>query len=120
MRSSILARSVSPTRCSTPSCSPFSCQIFLGWFWFIPIFHVTPGTSQTTHFVLERKEIDFSVGAGAWIVDVDVALDWVGDSEVPAVGTADVKATDVSNENLEAVEEAQNEGVKVHDAANVV
>ncbi|KZV80696.1 phosphatases II [Exidia glandulosa HHB12029] len=88
-------------------------QIFLGWFWFIPIFHMTPGAPQTAHFVLERQEIDFSVGAGAWIVDVDVALDWVGDA--PAEPAP--KATDASVENLDALEEAQDDGVKVQDAA---
>lgn len=33
--------------------------------------------SHTTHFVLARKELDFALGAGASIIDVDIALDWI-------------------------------------------
>lgn len=77
--------------------------------------HMTPGARETAHFVLERKEIDFSVGAGAWIVDVDVAMDWVGDAP-PEPAAA--KTTDTAPDSLNALEDAQSEGVKVQDAAD--
>ncbi|EJD54825.1 phosphatases II [Auricularia subglabra TFB-10046 SS5] len=88
-------------------------QIFLGWFWFIPIFHVAPGSAGAVHFVLEKREVDFTVGAGAWIIDVDVAMDWVG-ADAPAAPPA---TSDTSTENLEAVQSAENLGVKTMDAA---
>lgn len=54
-------------------------QVFMGWFWFIPTFHMphpreraTDGT--TLH--LTRKELDFPVGVGANLIDVDVSMEW--------------------------------------------
>lgn len=65
----------------TPLYSPFKSQVFLGWFWFIPTFHMpqrTPGGStQSTTLVLTRKELDFPIGIGANIIDVAVTLEWV-------------------------------------------
>lgn len=68
-------------------------SVFMGWFWFIPTFHMphpppshspafsvstpSPYASQTTHLVLTRKELDFPLGAGSALIDVDVALEWV-------------------------------------------
>ena len=59
----------------------------MGWLWFIPTFHMPhpPTTGATsiaggmpaTHLLLTRKEVDFAIGAGARIIDVDIALDWV-------------------------------------------
>jgi phosphatidylinositol-3,4,5-trisphosphate 3-phosphatase and dual-specificity protein phosphatase PTEN len=51
----------------------------MGWFWFIPTFHMThPRTvaSDPTVFRLTRKEIDFPLGVGSYIVDVTVAMEW--------------------------------------------
>lgn len=54
------------------------------------MFHMPPPPSRSTdkaasnevvHFRLEKSEVDFAVGAGAWIVDVDVALQWAEDVE---------------------------------------
>ncbi|KAI5121808.1 hypothetical protein M0805_009800 [Coniferiporia weirii] len=67
-------------------------QIFLGWFWFVPAFHLPspdasePGVRRPTSLVLTRKEIDFPIGAGASLVDVAVILDWdtLGVDEVAA------------------------------------
>lgn len=56
----------------------------MGWFWFIPVFHMSDGT--VTHFRLGRKDVDFPLGAGAWIVDLDVEMEWTSSekgSEVP-------------------------------------
>lgn len=48
----------------------------MGWFWFIPAFHLDQVESSTT-FYLKRKEVDFPLGPGEWIVDVEVNLEWV-------------------------------------------
>lgn len=59
-------------------------SVFMGWFWFIPTFHMpqpppfpSPSSSQTMHLVLTRKELDFPLGAGSALIDVDVTLEWV-------------------------------------------
>lgn len=59
-------------------------RVFLGWFWFIPAFHMPPPPSnesgdknhEPTHITLARKEIDFAVGAGAALVDIDLSFEW--------------------------------------------
>ncbi|KAL5514191.1 hypothetical protein ACEPAG_2279 [Sanghuangporus baumii] len=76
-------------------------QVFMGWFWFIPAFHMPsapqsstataeqPPGSNITHFVVTRKEVDFPIAAGAALVDVDVSLEWIvpgADSEVDRRG----------------------------------
>jgi len=48
----------------------------MGWVWFIPTFHMTRGSSEPMHLKLTRKEVDFSLGAGSWIIDVDIELEW--------------------------------------------
>ena len=50
----------------------------MGWFWFIPAFHMTnPRTSAegNTTLRLTRKEVDFPLGIGSNIVDVEVSLE---------------------------------------------
>lgn len=37
--------------------------------------------TEVVHLKLTKKEIDFPLGAGAWIIDVDVALQWVPDAD---------------------------------------
>ncbi|KAJ8475092.1 hypothetical protein ONZ45_g15731 [Pleurotus djamor] len=58
-------------------------QVFMGWFWFIPAFHMPPPGSQrdTQKLLLSRKEIDFPLGIGSAIVDVEVSLEWLPYSE---------------------------------------
>lgn len=67
-------------------------QVFIGWFWFIPTFHMpqpppeatppasaaagTPTSAKTT-FTLTRKDLDFPLGLGSAIVDVDIEMEWV-------------------------------------------
>ena len=54
-------------------------QVFMGWFWFVPTFHMThPRRSvcEPTLFRLGRKEIDFPLGVGSHLVDVTVAMEW--------------------------------------------
>ncbi|RDX54610.1 phosphatases II [Lentinus brumalis] len=58
-------------------------QVFMGWFWFIPTFHMHhprgPGNESAT-FVLTRKELDFPVGIGANIIDVSVSMEWCSEA----------------------------------------
>jgi len=56
----------------------------MGWLWFIPTFHMPQPPPQTAsevpapiHFKLTRKEIDFPVGIGSWIVDLDIEMQWL-------------------------------------------
>lgn len=56
----------------------------MGWIWFIPAFHIPqPPTStlndvpQTTHIRFCRKDVDFPLGIGARIIDIDIEMEWV-------------------------------------------
>lgn len=73
----------------------------MGWFWFVPTFHMPPppnGGSSTppepVKLTLTRKEIDFPLGIGSMLVDVEIPLEWIPSSEavveqVPARQTSD-------------------------------
>ncbi|KAI0336859.1 phosphatases II [Cubamyces sp. BRFM 1775] len=78
-------------------------QVFMGWFWFIPTFHLPhPRGSgeQSATLVLTRKEIDFPVGIGSHIIDVSVSMEWCSE------------AADVINppERLGSAESAEGQG----------
>ncbi|KAK7683205.1 hypothetical protein QCA50_013878 [Cerrena zonata] len=53
-------------------------QVFMGWFWLVPTFHMqhprSPGSSTTLR--LNRKELDFPLGIGANIIDLEVTMEW--------------------------------------------
>ncbi|PIL27597.1 hypothetical protein GSI_10748 [Ganoderma sinense ZZ0214-1] len=59
-------------------------QVFMGWFWFIPTFHMhhpgpegEPGAQRHgTTFTLKRKELDFPIGLGANVIDVALSMEW--------------------------------------------
>ena len=53
----------------------------MGWFWFIPTFHISQ-EEEEAHFRLTRKEVDFPLGPGGWLVDLDVRLRWERDQSV--------------------------------------
>ncbi|KAI0360584.1 phosphatases II [Trametes cingulata] len=58
-------------------------QVFMGWFWFIPTFHMPHprgGGEQSATLVLTRKEIDFPVGIGSSIIDVSVSMEWCSEA----------------------------------------
>ncbi|CDO74848.1 hypothetical protein BN946_scf184280.g8 [Trametes cinnabarina] len=58
-------------------------QVFMGWFWFIPTFHMPhPRESgeQSATLMLTRKEIDFPVGLGSNIIDVSVSMEWCSEA----------------------------------------
>ena len=49
----------------------------MGWFWFIPTFHMQPRSSgSSTTLRLTRKELDFPLGIGASIIDLEVTMEW--------------------------------------------
>lgn len=57
-------------------------QVPMGWIWFIPSFHMTPPTTdisapQMVHLKLTKSDVDFHLGPGAWILDIDISLEWV-------------------------------------------
>lgn len=56
----------------------------MGWLWFIPTFHMSQ-EEPTTKFVLTRKEIDFPLGIGSGIIDVEIALEWLKDTDAEVV-----------------------------------
>ncbi|KAI0659244.1 phosphatases II [Cubamyces menziesii] len=58
-------------------------QVFMGWFWFIPTFHLPHprgSAEQSATLVLTRKEIDFPVGIGSNIIDVSVSMEWCSEA----------------------------------------
>jgi len=71
-------------------------QVFMGWIWLVPAFHLpypktTPndngnnsGTSTPTQSTihLTRKDVDFPIGLGAGIVDVELSFEWITPSDV--------------------------------------
>ena len=60
----------------------------MGWLWFIPCFHLpqppTPSASPVK-FVLPRSEVDFPMGFGALLLDVEVTLGWTQAESVPSL-----------------------------------
>ncbi|KIM42319.1 hypothetical protein M413DRAFT_27108 [Hebeloma cylindrosporum] len=61
-------------------------QVFMGWLWFVPTFHMPqpppspgspPSTTTKTTLLLTRKELDFPLGLGSAIIDVEIEMEWV-------------------------------------------
>jgi phosphatidylinositol-3,4,5-trisphosphate 3-phosphatase and dual-specificity protein phosphatase PTEN len=51
----------------------------MGWLWIVPLFHLKQPSSQkaektTIHF--KRSDVDFPLGYGALLVDVELTLGW--------------------------------------------
>ncbi|CAL1709124.1 unnamed protein product [Somion occarium] len=57
-------------------------QVFMGWFWFIPTFHMQHPRSAgaVTTLRLSRKELDFPLGIGSNIIDLEVTMEWCSES----------------------------------------
>ncbi|KAG9004722.1 Telomerase protein component 1 [Tulasnella sp. JGI-2019a] len=52
-------------------------EVPFGWFWFIPAFEQNQsqqGPENTTILTFTRKELDFPLGPGSWLVDVELRL----------------------------------------------
>ncbi|KAJ7039826.1 phosphatases II [Mycena alexandri] len=58
-------------------------QVFMCWLWFVPTFHMPqpPPTSgpppPPTKFTLTRKEVDFPLGVGSALIDVEIEMEWL-------------------------------------------
>lgn len=48
------------------------------WMWLIPSFHMAPETPSSS-VVLAREELDFAIGIGKDILDVELKMEWCGD-----------------------------------------
>ncbi|GLB39123.1 hypothetical protein LshimejAT787_0602850 [Lyophyllum shimeji] len=59
-------------------------QVFMAWLWFIPAFHMTPSSGPTT-FRLTQGELDFPLGLGTAIIDVEVELEWLSPADAERV-----------------------------------
>lgn len=64
--------------------SNLPAQVFMGWLWIIPAFHMPqPDSSaplepgEATKLTLTRKEIDFPIGIGSELIDVEISMEWV-------------------------------------------
>lgn len=68
-------------------------QVFMGWLWIIPAFHMPyprPGQSPSsssaaptsTKLLLTRKDLDFPLGIGAGIIDLQITMEWVAPAQV--------------------------------------
>ncbi|KAL7284123.1 hypothetical protein ACG7TL_001404 [Trametes sanguinea] len=81
-------------------------QVFMGWFWFIPTFHMPhprgSDEQQSATLVLARKEIDFPVGIGSNIVDVSVSMEWCSEAADVMKQPATEEGTDPGEGNGES------------------
>jgi phosphatidylinositol-3,4,5-trisphosphate 3-phosphatase/dual-specificity protein phosphatase PTEN len=59
----------------------------MGWLWFIPTFHMPAGSEQPdkTKLVLTRKEIDFAIGVGSAIIDIEISMEWLKETDAERV-----------------------------------
>lgn len=53
-------------------------QVFMTWMWFIPAFHIAPETPSSS-FLLPRDDLDFPIGIGKDIIDVELKMEWCQD-----------------------------------------
>ncbi|KAF7336087.1 Phosphatases II [Mycena sanguinolenta] len=65
-------------------------QIFICWLWFIPAFHMPPQPAGNTlqpptKFTLKRKEVDFPVGVGSALIDVEMEMEWLRTTDSEAI-----------------------------------
>lgn len=79
---------------STLSLLRYPYKVFMGWLWFVPTFHMPQPppysdppqpSNMSSKFVLQRKELDFALGIGSSIIDVEISLEWLKETEVETV-----------------------------------
>ncbi|KAI3621455.1 ptenb protein [Moniliophthora roreri] len=61
-------------------------QVFMGWLWLIPAFHMSANFDEKTVLKLTRKELDFPLGIGKDIIDVEIRLEWVPSAPMTSPG----------------------------------
>ncbi|EKM56934.1 uncharacterized protein PHACADRAFT_93074 [Phanerochaete carnosa HHB-10118-sp] len=91
-------------------------QVFMGWFWFIPTFHMAHPRSQTqqpTVYPLTRKEIDFPLGIGSHLIDVVVSMEWCA----PDADVLSPPAREDSQDSVEGRGDPTGIGAAIHAAA---
>ncbi|KAG5716158.1 Phosphatidylinositol-3,4,5-trisphosphate 3-phosphatase cnrN [Termitomyces sp. T112] len=64
--------------------NPKEC-VFMGWLWLIPTFHMMPPSEGSTKLRLRRKELDFPLGLGSAIVDVELDIEWLSKEDAQMV-----------------------------------
>ncbi|KAJ7512033.1 hypothetical protein B0H11DRAFT_2151772 [Mycena galericulata] len=67
-------------------------QVFMCWLWLIPTFHMAqpspPAGARApppTKLTLTRKELDFPLGVGSAIIDVEIEMEWLRTTDGEAV-----------------------------------
>lgn len=50
-------------------------QIALGWVWLVPAFHMSLDSPSST-LVLSNDDIDFAIGIGKTLVDLEISFVW--------------------------------------------
>ncbi|KAG6909919.1 hypothetical protein DXG01_014439 [Tephrocybe rancida] len=55
----------------------YTGQVFMGWLWLVPTFHMAPVSDGPTKLRLTRKELDFPLGLGSAIIDVEIEMEWL-------------------------------------------
>jgi len=85
----------------------------MAWLWFIPAFHITPET-RSSSFILPRDDLDFPIGIGKDIMDVELKMEWCQDEvDDTQVETAQ---TDSPSSGVETVVASLAGGVEVSQA----
>lgn len=84
-------------------------QVFMGWLWFIPTFHIPPPNrssqpSTPSKFILTRKEIDFPLGIGSDIIDVEISLQWCPEETPDVAVQPQVSTAQTSDEESKGQE----------------
>lgn len=89
-------------------------KVFMAWMWLIPSFHMAPETSSSA-ILLARDELDFPVGIGKDILDVEVKMEWCHD-EPSHDAQVEIEPADEPSSEMEAVVASLAGGVEVGQA----
>jgi len=60
----------------------------MGWAWFIPTFHLPhplSSTHGTTRFILTREELDFALGVGSAIINMEISMQVCEEAEADMI-----------------------------------
>jgi phosphatidylinositol-3,4,5-trisphosphate 3-phosphatase/dual-specificity protein phosphatase PTEN len=87
-------------------------QVFMTWLWFIPAFHISLDTPSSS-FTLRRDDLDFPIGIGKGIMDVELKMEWCQDVDDMQVETT---RTDSPSSGVETVVASIAGGVEVGQA----
>jgi phosphatidylinositol-3,4,5-trisphosphate 3-phosphatase/dual-specificity protein phosphatase PTEN len=85
----------------------------MAWLWFIPAFHI-PLETPSSSFTLRRDDLDFPIGIGKGIMDVELKMEWCQD-EVDDM-QVETTRTDSPSSGVETVVASIAGGVEVGQA----